>query len=477
VADHLMWVVGTVLSLVHLMGVLSAIDAVMKNRTAQGAIAWVVSLMTFPYISVPLYWVFGRNKFQGYVKLRSSKNKEISKIIDHLRENALEILALDESRNNDEQVLTYLAEMPLTRGNNVELLIDGSATFQSIFQHIERATAYVIVQFYIVKDDEIGRRLQRCLISKAANGVTVYFLYDEIGCHKLPGSYLNALQNGGVNVSPFHTTKGKANRFQLNFRNHRKIVVVDGETAFVGGHNVGDEYLGKSKRFGDWRDTHVKITGPAVQSIQCVFLEDWYWATGNVPALNWTPVADPRKQMRALVFSTGPADSLETCGLMFVHMFNAAQRRVWITSPYFVPDPPVISALQLAALRGVDVRILLPEKVDHKFAYLASFSYYAQTLPLGIKIYRYQDGFLHQKVFLVDDKIAAVGTANFDNRSFRLNFEITMLVQNTEFAGSVERMLLTDFDRSQRVTLADLEQRPLWFKLAVRFSRLLAPVL
>jgi cardiolipin synthase len=285
------------------------------------------------------------------------------------------------------------------------------------------------------------------------------------------------MQMAGIVTSAFHTTKGKTNRFQLNFRNHRKIVVLDGKIAYIGGHNVGDEYLGKHPKFGFWRDTHVEIEGPAVQFIQFSFVEDWYWATKGIPELNWEPCRAADGRENALVIASGPADHLETCGLMFAQVINEARERIWIASPYFVPDLQILSALKLAVLRGVDVRILLPEKADHRTVYLASFSYYQNTLPLGIKIYRYTAGFMHQKVFLIDSRCAAVGTANLDNRSFRLNFEITFLNYSSSFINEVESMLSNDFSRSQPATMDDYIRRPFLFKLAVRFARLLAPIL
>ena len=285
------------------------------------------------------------------------------------------------------------------------------------------------------------------------------------------------MQMAGVVTSAFHTTKGKTNRFQLNFRNHRKIVVVDGKAAWVGGHNVGDEYLGKSPKFGAWRDTHVRIEGPAVQAIQFCFVEDWHWAANVFPELNWEPQQAVDGKDEILTVASGPADNLETCGLMFVQAINDARERVWIASPYFVPDLQILSALKLAALRGVDVRILLPQKGDHRTVYLASFSYFQNTLPLGIKIYRYSAGFMHQKVFLIDSSYAAVGTANLDNRSFRLNFEITILNYDPQFIKEVEDMLSADFSRSRRAVMEDYTRKSFFFKLAVRSARLLAPIL
>ncbi len=358
------------------------------------------------------------------------------------------------------------------------LLVDGDAAFAAIFAAIEGAERYCLVQFFIVKDDDLGRRLQTLLIRKAAAGVRTLLLYDEVGSHALPRSYRAQLRAAGVAVSAFHTTRGRRNRFQLNFRNHRKILVVDGRIGCVGGHNVGDEYLGLGP-LGHWRDTHVRIEGPAVLALQRVFAADWYWATREVLTLDWglPPPAPAGAGQAVLIYPTGPADTLESCSMFFHQMIAGARRRLWIASPYFVPDAPVFAALQLAALRGLDVRILLPAKPDHRMVYLASFSFLETADRTGIKIYRYQDGFLHQKVLLVDDEVASVGSANLDNRSLRLNFEITAIVVDREFAAQVQAMLESDFRQARPTTAADLHQRGRAFQWAVRAARLLDPIL
>jgi cardiolipin synthase len=475
--DLIYTIIVIVVPLGELLGIFAAVHAVMNARTSQGAIAWAISLVTFPWLALALYAVFGRNKFKGYALVRGSKDSDIHHYIEKIQTEAAEKELIRENQSETETALTRLAEMPITCYNKTRLLIDGQESFASIFKGIESAEHYILVLFFIIKDDAVGRKLQSKLIQKAKEGVKVYFLFDEIGCHKLPQSYLRDMQIAGVVTSAFHSTKGKTNRFQLNFRNHRKIVVVDGKIAYVGGHNVGDEYLGKHPKFGDWRDTHVKVEGPAVQTIQFCFVEDWYWATDGIPDLNWEVNRAADGQEDALVIASGPADRLETCGLMFVQAINAAKKRIWIASPYFVPDLQTLSALKLAALRGVDVRILLPEKPDHRTVYLASFSYYENTLPVDIKLFRYTAGFMHQKVFLVDSSCAAVGTANLDNRSFRLNFEITLLNYDPGFVKEVETMLTNDFSRSRPVTMEEYSQRSFFFKLAVRSARLLAPIL
>jgi cardiolipin synthase len=371
-----------------------------------------------------------------------------------------------------------LAGMPVLSGNRVDLLIDGDATFTSILKGIDEAKEYVLVQFYIVHDDGLGRALKDHLIAKAKQDVRVYFLFDEIGSHALPNSYKQELRDAGVEIYEFNTRKGRRNRFQLNFRNHRKIVVTDGRVAWIGGHNVGDEYLGKDPKFGHWRDTHVRIEGPAVLKAQISFLEDWYWATDTLPKLNWAAHRAPDgSDARVLIIPTGPADDLETCNLMFVHAINSAQKRIWIASPYFVPEHSVIVALQLAGLRGVDVRIMVPDNPDQMLVYLAAYSYFDEAGQTGVKFYRYQDGFLHEKAMLIDDEVATIGTANFDNRSFRLNFEITAAIVDPTLVTKVEHMFEDDFKRSRLMEEGEYDRKPWYFRLAVKVARLTSPIL
>jgi len=369
-----------------------------------------------------------------------------------------------------------LAGIPYLRGNGVDLLVDGNATFESILAGIDSAQSYILFQFFIVHDDEIGREVKDHLIRKARDGVRVYFLYDEVGSHDLPNSYKDELRAEGVEVFNFHTQKGPRNRFQLNFRNHRKVVVVDGAVAWIGGHNVGDEYLGRDPKFGHWRDTHVRITGPAALAAQLSFVEDWYWATGTILSLDWTPRPAAGSDIPVLIVPSGPADDLETANLMFVHAINTARQRIWIASPYFVPDRSVVVALQLAGLRGVDVRILIPAKADHLLVYLAAFAYFEDAGAAGVKFYRYTDGFLHEKAMLIDDGVATIGTANFDNRSFRLNFEITGVVIDSAFAGQVEQMFEDDFRNARLVEGDELADKSFWFRLAARLAALTAPI-
>jgi cardiolipin synthase A/B len=297
-----------------------------------------------------------------------------------------------------------------------------------------------------------------------------------MGSHNLSSRYLRECREGGIRIRAFHTSRGFTNRLQINFRNHRKIVVADGQVAYLGGLNVGVEYLGKDKRIGPWRDTHASVEGPAANALQLIFFEDWHWATGELLAgLDWQ--AQVAGDMDALVLPGNPSDKLEACNLMFVSAINAATRRFWIASPYFVPNDEVIAALQLAALRGVDVRVLLPANPDHLLVYLASFSYIERTAMDGIRFYRYTNGFMHQKTFLVDDIAAGIGTANLDTRSFRLNFEITLLTVSRDLANEVEAMFENDFLASKLIEHNELEQRNFFFRLGAKIARLLSPIL
>ncbi len=468
---------GWVVVLIQLLGIASAIRAVMQARTPQGAVAWAVALISFPYVALPLFWIFGRSKFEGYVIERRLDLYEAGPIAKEAHRALMERGLHIETDHARELPFERLAKLPFTTGNDAELLIDGEATFASIFAGIEKARDYVLVQYYILRDDATGRALQDRLLERARAGVRVRVLYDEIGSHDLPRSSVRRLREGGIDVRSFHTVGGRANRFQVNFRNHRKIVVVDGHTAWVGGLNVGDEYLGRDPKIGYWRDTHLRVEGPVVQTVQVSFIEDWHWAEGEFPNLNWDPKPAANGARRAILcLPSGPADELESCTLFFIAAISGARSRLWIASPYFVPDEQFITSLQLAALRGVDVRILIPEHSDNLLVSLSAWSYLDELETVGIQVWRHQKGFMHQKVTLIDDDYCTIGTANFDNRSFRLNFEVTMGVADRDFATQVRTMLENDFANAKRVTAAELHKRSLPFRFAVRAARLAAPV-
>jgi cardiolipin synthase len=469
-------ILAELLILFYLLGIYAAIHVLNNGRTSQGTIAWFVALLTMPYVAAPLYLVFGYHKFWGYVKARRAGDNQLGAIVDAILKNPNLDQLVAENQTSLMQVASDLARMPFSRGNRARLLVDGQATFEAIFEAIEQAEHYILVQFYILRDDDLGQQLKSRLIERRKAGVNVYLLYDDVGSYQLSSDYIHELKAADIEVSGFTTLSRWKNRFRINFRNHRKIVVVDGRQAFVGGHNVGDEYLGKDPEFGRWRDTHVALEGPVVKGIQLVFCEDWFWAAEQQLDLDWSLQACEEPGMNVLTLPSGPADGRETCTLFFMEAISSARKRLWIVSPYFVPDEQIMTALQLAVLRGVDVRIMLPAKADHMLVYLSSFSYLREAEQTGIRFFRYDDGFLHQKVMLVDDVWAVVGTANFDNRSFRINFEITMLFADKPFASEVEAMLIEDFKHCHEVTSKDFFGKPWWYRLVSRVARLSSPL-
>lgn len=466
------FIIGGIVAL-HLIGAAHVFHALFRVRTPSATIAWMISLLTFPWVTIPFYWVFGRNTLTGYVQARRSDDELLNSQVD-----ALETSIKPHRLEPATPFLTTavrLGGMPVTGGNDADLLIDGEEIFERIFKSIAQAQDYLLIHFFIVKNDKVGTRFKEALIERAKAGVRVYFLFDELGSHSLPNSYVRELTQAGVQCFPFGRTRKWWSRLQLNFRNHRKIIVIDGHDAFIGGVNVGDEYLGRDEKIGKWRDTHLRLQGPSVQAVQLVFMEDWYWATHQTPSLDWT-CKHEKEDASIAIIPTGPSDERPSFQLLVAEAANTARKKLWIASPYFVPDDGILTALQAAALRGVDVRILLPEKPDHLLVWLSSFTYYRQTLPYGIRLFRYSDGFMHQKAFLIDNQAAAIGTGNLDNRSLRLNFEITAILIAQEHVYEVSGMFTEDFDHAREVHRDEFLEKSVLFKLGAKLARLLAPI-
>ncbi len=470
----------------HVLGVLSSLNVLVENRTPQGSIAWIVSLNTFPYIAVPVYWMIGETDYDEYAIAFRDRRARGGEILEQLNEDLAAAGLSHDAENDSQRLLQRLVNLPLTRGNSAELLVDGVETFDAMFESIERARSYVLVEFYILRDDNLGNRLKDVLIRKSREGVRVMVLYDEYGSGNLSRGYVEEMLEAGVEVHGFNPPLEDVSPTRLNFRNHRKLVIVDGREALVGGHNVGDEYLSGDGKAAPYRDTHVLVRGPLVQCCQIVFAEDWHAVCDKLlDDLNWDPqpaeaalasTPEMKHDLVGLCLPSGPADDFETASMFFLQAIHGAKDRVWIASPYFVPDQQMVTALQLAALRGVDVRVLIPQESDSTLVWLSSYSYLPQMEAAGVKMYRYQSRFMHQKVILVDDSMAGIGTANFDNRSFRLNFEIMMLLFDQRFAQQVAEMLETDLSNSDPAPASELEDASYAFRLLVHGARLLAPI-
>ncbi len=475
---HSISLLTVILIITYIISFLVGFRVVMTARSSQAAVAWLIALITFPYIALVFYAVFGRSQFNDYAEAMRQSNQDL---IQQLQTAKQDIATFNQDLPHPlvsfQTVIKNLTGSHFTHSNSVQLLIDGKQTYQVVFDAIQKAKDYILLQFYIVRSDHIGQIFKEILIKKARQGVRIYFLYDAWGSHSLKKLYLRSLSQAGIHVSALHDASNTLrSRLQLNFRNHKKIVIVDGESAYIGGLNIGEEYLGRLRKFGPWRDTHLELKGPMVQSIQLSFCADWYWAQRAVLNLNWQITPAPANQS-VMVLSCGPDLPLPVGALAITQIINTACERLWIASPYFVPDQNIMSALQLAVLRGVDVRILLPNRADHFLVYMCSFSFYNEMQAAGIKLYRYTEGFMHQKVILVDESLASVGTINLDNRSLYLNFEMNALVSDPIFIKQVCSMLEQDFAHAYQVNLGDFHKFSYFFKVAARLSRLVAPIL
>ncbi|MCB1929388.1 MAG: cardiolipin synthase [Rhodocyclaceae bacterium] len=459
---------------VYVLALMSAVRAIMVTRTAQGAMGWVIALMALPIVTLPLYWVFGRTRFEGYTSRRAivtARAREEFKPLDRLRD-------FEETPQPGlhglHQLACQLSDTGFLGGNRMGLLIGGQSTFDAILEAIAGARRYILVEYYIFNADRTGARVAEALIERARAGVDVSFMYDPIGS-SLPRRFLARMMAAGISCSQFDTTRGRGNRFRINFRNHRKIVVIDGRTAFLGGINVSDDYY-ESGRRAPWRDAHVRIEGPAAMSAAITFVKDWYWARRTLPDMDFE-LPQPAGKARAVVWATGPADEQPQCTVSLLSSFNAARHRIWIANPYFVPTDPILQALRLAVLRGVDVRIVVPLKADHRIVRMASQLYQAEMVRAGARVFRYRRSMLHTKAFLVDDLLASVGSVNLDHRSILINFEITAFSDDREFVTAVEAMLAEDMRDGVEVSLDMVNRRSFLNRLSTRAANLLAPVL
>jgi len=470
-------VIGIIGIIIQLIGWALIPRAIMVARTPQAAIAWAFALAVLPLVAIPLFLIFGDSRFVGYTLAGKGGVKELK----HARDTLIKELEPFKVSTPDQwqqaaRVAERLTGLPPSHSNRLKLLVNGEATFKAIFEAIEAAERCVLVQFYIINDDQLGRDFLEVLCRAASRGVKIHLLYDDVGSKKMTQAYLETMKRHGIKAHAFKTNRKRGTRFQINFRNHRKLVLVDNTCAFLGGLNVGDEYMGRSERFGPWRDTHVRVEGPAIAALQLSFIEDWYYVTGKVHTHELPDVATEQKQ-GATVFAIpgGPIGKLSIGQAVILQGIAQARQRLWIATPYLVPPSPVRTALQMAALRGVDVRILLPGMADHTLPWWAAYTNYPALRAAGIKVFRYHPGFMHQKVLLADDDFAIVGSINLDFRSLLLNFELSIGVCDREFAGEIETMFEADFASSREEDLKKFEKGSYWFRLKARLASLVSP--
>ena len=438
------------LALFYILALINCFRLVMNRQSPGATLAWIIINMFVPFVGVPLFYLFGTNRLPTFVKRPGSGvTAATSATAIRTKSEALPEQP-DALAHEYGQIFSRYGHMFDPHLNSADLLRDGEETFTSIFSALSKAESYILVQYYILRSDRLGRELQKVLIEKARAGIPVYMLIDDLGSFWIKGKYLKDLIQAGVKVSRFLPPLRRP--FMINFRNHRKSVIVDGKCAYTGGLNIGDEYIGKASQFSHWRDTHVKVTGPAVAQLQDSFAEDWLFATKKDLALKLSsgPYPKPKEpRCHVQVLPTGPTDHDLIAVYLFLQLICTAKKRLWISTPYFVPDYTFLHQLELAAMRGVDVRILIPGVTDHRLIYWVSLANAEKLIDKGIRVFTYQKGFMHQKLMVIDDSLTVCGTNNFDNRSLYLNFETTMLIFDHKINREAESMMEDDFKNSQ----------------------------
>ena len=369
---------------------------------------------------------------------------------------------------------------PFTQKNRLQIFTDGKRKFDALFKDIEAAKIHIHLEYYIIKDDEIGGSLLSLLTEKAKQGVQVLVLYDDIGSKSLPGNFFKDFVQAGGRAAASLPSKLPFANPRVNYRNHRKIVIVDGKVGYTGGFNVGDEYLGKDEKFGYWRDTHVRIEGEAVHSLQHRFLSDWNETSKKHPVEyeeNYFPSVADFKGVGMQVISSGPDESIDQIKNGYFRMIAQARKSIYIQTPYLIPDIAISDALSTAALSGIDVRVMIPDKPDHIFVYSASLSFAKDLVSAGVKIYTYGNGFLHAKTMVVDGKVSSIGSANMDVRSFSLNYEANVFIYNAEAAEEMVRQFLNDSKLSKELTPEYFEDLSLFKRFRLQVAQLVAPIL
>lgn len=449
------------------------------KKESISALAWCLTVVFLPVLGFILYWTFGYQSVHRPLKRRQAHARAFRMRTEAIGELAPTPLA---QRGGDWEDLARLAgrlgASPVVGGNRVDLFYEGQPAFEAMLKAIREAKHHVHIEFFIFRADESGRQFIEAMVERARAGVQVRFVYDAVGCWGLKSQLLRALTDAGGHVHPFLPLLTPLRRLRINLRNHRKIVVVDGRIAFTGGLNIGDEYLGKSPFFGPWRDTHLRLEGPAVRWIQRVFLEDWDFAAGeDVTGLDYFPTVEVTGDISAQIAWSGPDQEIKTIREVLFAVIMKAKERVWLASPYFVPDAGLLDALCLAARSGRDVRLLCLFRPDKWVPFLAARYYWHDALAAGVKIYQFTKGFMHAKVMIADDCWASVGSANFDNRSLYLNFEMNCLFESQSVVQQLEADFLRDFTTSIRVDPVQFEKRPWVSRIAENTCRLASPIL
>lgn len=478
--------IGLFLYIGYVLGTI--VFLLLDNRESASTFAWILLIVVLPVIGLLVYLLIGRNW------RRLSKKKQLSKQL--LRRELVGILRPLINRESKEisimkkkggysykqellQLLHGTSNSVLTSRNKVKILHNGKEKFDSLLEDLKNAKKFIHMEYFIWRDDELTRRIRDILIGKAAEGVEVRLLYDAFGGLLLSRSYRNSLWRAGVKIFPYFNFLKPFKFHTINYRNHRKIAIIDGEIGYVGGMNLAKEYIDGGKRFKSWRDTHLRIEGEAVAILQGVFSTSWFNTTHErLFSEKYFPMTRAgTRRIPIQVTTSGPDSAWESIKQLYFALITSAEKRVWIQSPYLIPDQSVLMALKTAAMSGIDVRIMMTGIPDKKLPYWSAFTYMKDLLRAGVKVYHYKKGFMHAKTIAVDGEVCSIGTANMDIRSFHLNYELNTLIYDRNTASKLEKDFEKDMGHCNVFSLTDYYHQGFTRRLRNSIARLLAPLL
>lgn len=446
-----------------------------ENRNPVKTLAWVMVLVFLPVIGFVLYVFFGMDMRRTRIISKRSLSKLSQKPLLNFAD-----YAVSTPPAPYEKLVNMMKKASfsyLLGDNKVQVFVDFPMMLQDMLRSIASAKHHIHVQFYIFMDDSVGRFLRDVLIDKVRQGVKVRLLYDDVGSWKAKNRFFREMKEAGIEVYPFGEVKFAALSQRVNYRNHRKVVIVDGEIGYIGGMNVAERYY-NGVSWGRWRDTHLRIDGMAVNALQMSFFVDWYYATRElVSNAVYFPKVLRQGTTDVQIVTSYPMGEWKTIMQGLLQVISQSRRYLYIQTPYFLPTEPILMALRNAALAGVDVRLMVPLRGDSLLVDLASHSYYKEAMTAGIKIYQYEAGYLHSKVVLADDNFVTVGSTNIDFRSFEHNFEINAFIYDPEVVREMKRIFMNDLEHSRRVVASEWKKRPLWNRFWESLVRLLSPLL
>ncbi|TLX77800.1 cardiolipin synthase [Labilibacter sediminis] len=483
--ENLSSIIYSILIAVYAITIFMVIGVmILENRSPLKSLSWILVLFLMPGLGIVLYVFFGQNfRKQKIIRRKGLKNHEFISNIAHTQSKSLSKsgwlsnLALKEKENIVKLQLSN-SNSVVTVGNKVTLLNNGDAKFAELLKELEKAQRFIHLQYYIFSNDEIGSKIKSILLKKAEEGVEVRIIVDDVGSWELKSKYFKELRKAGIEIYSFLQVQFPIFTSKVNYRNHRKIVVIDGLVGFVGGINVADRYIKGDPSYGIWRDTHIKVEGDAVNSLQNIFSIDWYFVSQvELADKKYFPVKEPVGNKMVQISTSGPDTDWPGIMMGFFKMISTARDYVYISTPYFMPNESVSMALKTASMGGVDVRIIIPEKSDAFITKLSSMSYIKEMMLSGVKFYFYQKGFIHSKVIVSDDVVASIGSANMDFRSFEQNFEVTAFIYDKDFTLKVKETFVEDFADSDRVILSEWRKRPVKQKVKESIARLFSPLL